>query len=111
MRISVKILEFAFLFFVFAGDRFLRSQLGEQIVRFDLFPFGKQPRIGAEHFNEGMNLRFGRFFELDQVVAFFGGKEVVGVNRIEFRVDSVDAADALNQSCRIPRDVVVKDDV
>ena len=33
------------------------------------------------------------------------------MDRVEFRVHAVDAADALDQSRRIPRDIVVKDDV
>ena len=39
------------------------------------------------------------------------GKEIVGVDGVEFRIDAVDAADALNETCRIPRDVIIKDNV
>ncbi len=49
--------------------------------------------------------------ELDEVVAFVGREEVVGVNRVELGVHAVHAPDALDEPGWIPRDVVVDDDV
>src|SRR5712691_8345730 len=58
-----------------------------------------------------MNLGFCGFFEFDQVVAFFCWEEVVGVDRIEGRIDTVDAPHALNEAGWIPWDVVIDDDI
>ena len=88
---------------------FLEVQLGKQVVRFDFLAFGQQSCIRAEHFDEGMNLRFGCLPEFDDVVALLGGEEVVGVDGVELGIHAVHAPDALDEAGWIPRDVVIDD--
>ena len=66
---------------------------------------------GKKHFNEGMNLRFGCFFEFDKIIALFSWEKVVGVNGVELGVHTIDPADALNQPRWIPRNVVIDNGV
>src|SRR5262249_52325994 len=49
----------------------------------------------------------GRFFKLDQVIAFLCREEVVGANGVELGVHPINSANALNQPRRIPWDVVI----
>ena len=106
-----QVFQFALFFAVFARDGLLRCQSREQVMRLDFLALGKQPRIRTKHFDERVNLRFRRLSELNEIVALFGGKEVVRVDRVEFRVHTIDAANPLNEPSRVPRNVIIDDDI
>ena len=77
----------------------------------DFLTLGEELRIRSEHFDEGVNLRFGSFAELDEVVGLFGGEEMECVNAIVRRVHAVYSPHALNEASGIPRDVVIQNDI
>ena len=58
-----------------------------------------------------MNLGLSGFLQLDGIISFYGGEEIVGVDGVECGIYTIDAPDALNEACWIPGDIVVDDNV
>src|SRR5579859_5101401 len=80
-------------------------------MRLNLLALRQQAGVSAEHFDERADFGFGGFLELDEVVAFLGWEEVVGVDGIEGRIDTVDTPNSLYEARRIPGDVVIDHDI
>src|ERR1051325_6685419 len=80
-------------------------------MRFDVFAFGEKPCVRAKHLDEAVNLRFSSLLELDYVVALLCREKVVSMNSLELCIDTVHAADALNETGGVPGNIVINDNV
>src|SRR3989344_406763 len=80
-------------------------------MRADRFVFSKQMRVATKQGKERVNFCLGRFPELDLIVGLFSREKVKGVDFIKFSINTVNATDSLHHASRIPREIIVYDDI
>ena len=60
---------------------------------------------------ESEEFHFGFFLQLDVIIDFGGWEKVENVDRLCWTADTVDTTDTLHEPCRVPRGVIVDNNI